>query len=269
MPIELPLAGLKLVVTRPERQAQVSTDALRAAGAWVLKLPVLAISPIPATLDADDISRAAGIIFVSANAVQHGVPLLPAAAKLPRETTIFAIGRATAAALVAAGFENVVSPQQSIDSEGLLALPELHRVKGRHIILVKGVSETGGRTLLESTLISRGATTVVLACYRRRACQPAAASQQALATQLAAGHRLIFFALSIETMDSLISLFSIMNISAANQILLVPHPRVAAAARERGFVQIFAVPMAEANLVDTLATLKPDLLSIAANTNNR
>ena len=69
-------------------------------------------------------------------------------------------------------------------------------------------------------------------------------------------------------MDSLMSLFSMMNMPCAEQVLLVPHPRVAAAARERGFVQVFEVPFAPARLINALVMLKPHLLSATAHPSN-
>ena len=262
MQAEIPLQGLSLVVTRPPAQAARTALLLRAAGADVFEFPVLAIASINATLPAAELASASGIIFVSANAVGHGLPLVASAGGAPAGMEIFAIGRATAAALAQAGFKHVVSPQQSIDSEGLLAMSQLLRVEGRHIILVKGRSEFGGRTVLEQTLTARGARVTVLECYWRAPMVPNLAKRDALNELLASGDVHAFFALSVETLDSLNNIFSMMQHTPQSQvILLVPHPRVAMAARARGFERVAEVPLAEPAMINALAELKPRLLN--------
>ena len=263
---EPPLQGLTLVVTRPREQAARTASTLRKAGADIIEFPVLDIAPIEASLAPRDMASALGIIFVSANAVAHGMPVIKRASAgiAAPDIQIFAIGRATATALIDAGLQNVVSPQQSIDSEGLLALPQLHTVEGRHIILVKGQSELGGRTVLEQTLTARGARVTVLECYRRAPIVPTLAAQKSLQESLASDRVHGCFALSVETLDSLMNIFAIMQISPQTRmgmVLLVSHSRVADAARARGFDKITEVPMADVALTATLAKLKPRLLN--------
>ena len=261
MQAEPPLRGLTLVVTRPHLQATRTALALRAAGATVIEFPVLDIAPVAASLAALELAGASGLIFVSANAVAYGLPILQRAGKIAASAEIFAIGRATASALVEAGFNDVVSPQQSIDSEGLLALPQLHSVEGRHIILVKGQSELGGRTVLEQTLIGRGAYVTVLDCYRRAPLMPDSTVREAFRQSLASGRAHACFALSVETLDSLMNIFESMDIKPQSQlVLLIPHPRIANAARAAGFDKIVEVPLAESALITALTVLKPQLL---------
>ena len=264
MQVEPPLRGLTLVVTRPRGQATRSATALRAAGAEVITFPVLDVAPIEASLTTTDLASASAIIFVSANAVAYGVPVLRRASDIPATTKIFAIGRATAAALSDAGFQDVLSPNSSIDSEGLLAMQELHRVDGRHIILVKGVSELGGRRLLEQTLAARGAHVNVLECYRRAPHMPDAAALAELQKSFASGRVHGCFALSVETLDSLMNIFSAMDTSPQSlTVLLVPNPRVADAARSHGFSRIAEVPLADAEMIKALIGLKPQLFTPA------
>lgn len=261
MQAEAPLQGVTLIVTRPRGQAARSATALRAAGAEVITFPVLDIAPIGAAVTAAALASASAIIFVSANAVAYGVPVLRRAGDIPATTEIFAIGRATAAALADAGFKNVLSPVVSIDSEGLLAMRQLQAVDGRHIILVKGVSELGGRRLLEQALVARGAQVNVLECYRRAPAVPDAVACTKLKTSFASGHVHGCFALSVETLDSLMNIFSAMDISPQTQtVLLVPNPRVADAARTFGFGNIAEVPLADAEMIAALISLKPQLL---------
>ncbi len=264
MQTEHSLQGLTLVVTRPRAQAARTASILRNAGADIIEFPVLDIAPIEASLAPHDLASASGVIFVSANAVAYGVPVLRHAGDIAPDIQIFAIGRATATALMDRGVQNVVSPQQSIDSEGLLALPQLRTVEGRHIILVKGQSELGGRTLLEQTLTARGARVTVLECYRRAPIMPSLAARESLQDALMSDRVHGCFALSVETLDSLMNIFAIMHVSPQTRmgmVLLVSHSRVADAARARGFDKIAKVPLAEEALTATLATLKPRLLN--------
>jgi uroporphyrinogen-III synthase len=264
MHAELPLQGLTLVVTRPRVQAARTAATLRQAGATVIEFPVLDITPIDAAIAPRVLSGASGIIFVSANAVEYGLPVIAHAGKIKSTTQLFAIGRATAGALADAGHADVVSPQQTIDSEGLLAMPQLQSVMGRHIILVKGASESGGRTLLEETLAARGARVMVLVCYRRGTVVPGLSAKNALQNSFAQGNHHACFALSAETLDSLVTVFSSMNIPAKSEIaLLVPNVRVGDAARAHGFSRIAEVPLAESALVPALSALKPQLLNHA------
>ena len=58
MQAEIPLQGLSLVVTRPPAQAARTALLLRAAGAYIIEFPVLAIASINATLPAAELASA-------------------------------------------------------------------------------------------------------------------------------------------------------------------------------------------------------------------
>ena len=74
-------------------------------------------------------------IFISVNAVEQGLAnLAPQLRELG--CPILAVGRATASAISAAGFD--VSVPSQADSEGLLGLDILHDVKGKQVVIVKG-----------------------------------------------------------------------------------------------------------------------------------
>lgn len=170
------LAGLHVLNTRPAHQAAELTAALRAAGATVSELPLLAITPLPLAPAAQrlllDLDRYDGVFFVSANAARLGREAMADYwPQWPHRLPAYAVGARTAAALADPAIP-VRLPARA-DSEGLLALPELAQVAGRRFLLCRG---DGGRELLADTLRARGATVDVLALYRRE--WPAAAAVQ-------------------------------------------------------------------------------------------
>lgn len=160
------LAGLSVLVTRPEHQSEELCDLIQAAHGRPVRFPALEIlGPVDkhaARAQLDDVKRADMLIFVSANAVQYAFPLLPE--QLPLDVDIAAVGTATAAALVAKGLEPTLVPQR-MDSEGLLALPALNVVSGKSVYILRG---NGGRELLSDTLRERGAEVHQVEVYRRQ-----------------------------------------------------------------------------------------------------
>ncbi|MBF0218599.1 MAG: uroporphyrinogen-III synthase [Gammaproteobacteria bacterium] len=162
-----PLAGLKIVVTRPVEQAQSLCDALIAEGAEALKLPLLQIKSQPCDADrlAAALRRAAIAIFVSANAVKELVTQLPRFNTLTPLPAIAAVGSATATAWEAVSGRRIdLLPDAGADSEALLALPALQQVAGKNLLILRGV---GGRELLATTLRQRGAEVTIVELYHR------------------------------------------------------------------------------------------------------
>ncbi len=258
MPDE-PLAGLTLVLTRPRLQALAVQEGLRRAGAHVVIFPVLAIEALESTRAPEPPIDAA--IFVSANAAQFGWPLLQAL--LQERAQIYAVGEATARALTALGAANVRSPKGGNDSEALLALPELGPVRGRSIVLVRGLSEAGGRRLLAETLAARGARVQSFECYRRH---PVSAGAEDHAALRAAWPPHALWALSVETAASLRDNLrdNLQSYAGWQAIpLLTPHRRVAEAAHAMGFLQAEVAPLEEAELLAWLHERKPELLRTA------
>lgn len=162
------LTGVGVLVTRAATQADALVALLEDAGARVHRLPALAIEPAHDRQQVADLrTRLAQFqlaVFVSANAVHHGLPLLQAAGALPSSLAVAAVGEATARALHVAGIHEVTVPTGRFDSEALLALPALTNVAGKRILIVSG---EGGRELLAHTLTARGARVEHLCCYRR------------------------------------------------------------------------------------------------------
>jgi uroporphyrinogen-III synthase len=107
---------MRLLVTRPQSDAERTAAALRARGHSVLVMPVLRVELVT---DVTIAQRAfAGILMTSANAAQ-AVAQHPAIAGL-RPLPVFAVGEKTRAAAESAGFLTVISADG--DAAALAAL---------------------------------------------------------------------------------------------------------------------------------------------------
>lgn len=167
----LPLVGLGVVVTRPAAQAEPMVERLQALGARIVRLPLLAIEP-PLDLDAARAAvRAAATcdlaVFVSTNAVDHGLALLrETCGGIPAGMRLAAIGQATAQALETQARAPDLVPVSGFDSESLLVLEELQaeRIQGQRVVIFRG---NGGREKISGTLRSRGAEVLYAEVYRR------------------------------------------------------------------------------------------------------
>jgi uroporphyrinogen-III synthase len=150
----LPLAGVSVAITRPRDQAKKLTHLIESAGGHVILFPLIEIVAL------DDVSPFEHVIakindydwvvFISSNAVQHGMPHL-LKQTIPRELKDF-------------GVEDVLIPEGRFDSESLLSMPQLQDMQGKKVMIVRGV---GGREVLADTLKSRGATVTFAECYQR------------------------------------------------------------------------------------------------------
>ncbi len=161
------LAGLRVLVTRPRRQSAGLVALIEKHGGTAIRFPVIEILPTrgsrAALASLDDYAL---VIFVSPNAVEHGLALMDTARALESRALIAAVGESTAAALEQAGFDAVLRPAQGSSSEALLALPEFDgkAIAGSRILVVRG---EGGRQLLGDTLSKRGARVTYAEAYRR------------------------------------------------------------------------------------------------------
>jgi uroporphyrinogen-III synthase len=159
------------------------------------------------------------VVFVSPSAVHQGSRWLGAG------TRTLAVGAGTAGDLAKRGVKNVLYPTAGADSEALLELPELARVSGQHILIVRG---QGGRSLLGDTLAARGARVEYAECYRR--VRPRSAAAPVLAAW-AAGE---LHAVTVNSGEALQNLLELVGAEGRHRLLdtplFVPHARVAAQA---------------------------------------
>lgn len=157
-----------VVVTRPSHQATRLSDCIQSQGGHPIAFPVIEITESSQTANAEHLIKGLDqyqlAIFISTNAVNRGLAMVGAHGHWPKTLSVAAVGKTTATALQAAGFDSVLVPRERFDSEGLLALPALHTVTGQNIVIFRG---QGGRTKLGDSLKRRGAKVDYLECYRR------------------------------------------------------------------------------------------------------
>ena len=138
-----------LLLTRSPAQNRRLLEVLeshRAVAVPVLERPLLDILAVrPESADKQRIQgldQYDHVIFISQNAVVHGVSLLADYwPQWPISLHWYGVGAATGALLNSLGIVCTVPPNYS--SEGLLELPELRVVKAQKVLIVRGAG--GGR----------------------------------------------------------------------------------------------------------------------------
>jgi len=250
-----PLAGRCVAVTRPIAQAASLVRAIEAAGGRALLFPVIEIAPVDDPTDLAAVT--AGLdrfhlaFFVSPNAVEQALAYILPRRAWPAALTVATVGKGSEAALARAGFTEVVAPGAGFDSEAVLALPAFQpeAVAGRAVVIFRG---DGGRELLGETLAKRGARVRHVTCYRRRL--PAKDPSPLL--EAAAGGGLDALVLtSSEGVGNLLALVGEPGrVLLAGVPVFVPHPRIAAAAREAGFERVVLTGPGDAGVLGALET---------------
>jgi uroporphyrinogen-III synthase len=240
MSVDLPLAGLKIVVTRPRDQALKLAQAIEQAGGIPLLRPLLEILPVQdgQTLNAQvlRLSETDLAIFISPNAVRYGMEAIRATLTpfrgrdsagegglMPPAMKVASPGPGTTKALNELGVHGVIVPTVQFDSEGLLALPDLQSVAGWRVMIFRG---DGGRELLGDALKARGAVVEYVTCYRRGK------------SQLDVGELSTADAIIVTSSEALEYLCRIAQGAIYNLPLFVPHPRIAELARVLGWRDI-------------------------------
>lgn len=161
------LAGLSILVTRPEPKGQALTKMLTKYGANAYCWPTISITgrngftPHLAT----QLCTTDALIFISTHAVEYFfTALIKKNIALPNTLSIIAVGPGTAHALIKRGLSPLFSSEKRASSEATLALPVLESVVGKKISIVRG---QGGRALMCNTLTERGAIVEHIEVYRR------------------------------------------------------------------------------------------------------
>jgi len=165
---DLRLAGVRVLITRPAHQAEPLAQLIEEHGGEAIRLPTIEIAE---PLDPESAERALRAlpharfaIFISPNAVRHGLARIQAAGGWPPALRFAAVGAGTARALHAAGIRELLVPGERYDSEALLDCLPAESVHGETVLLFRG---EGGREHLAESLSARGARVEQVVCYRR------------------------------------------------------------------------------------------------------
>lgn len=245
---------MRVIVTRPQREAQDWVRELAAAGLPAQALPLIDIRPAP---EPAALVRAwqqladagyAGVMFVSANAVAGFFASNKAvdsvfSAGAAIKTRAWSPGPGTTRALLRAGVapERIDAPATDaaqFDSEALWQVVGPQVKPGDRVLIVRGgdaqSADTGagsGRDWLARRLAEAGATAEFVVAYQRARPQFDAAQQQ-LAAEAAADGSVWLFS-SSEAVHNLQACLPGQSWQAARAV--ATHPRIAAAARQAGF----------------------------------
>lgn len=243
-----PLKRAGVLITRPACQAGLLARQVAAIGGTPLVFPTIIILPPadrgPLDRVLRDLAQYDYAIFVSASAVEFGVGD-PAA--WPSSLIALCPGPGTAAALAAVGILNVRIPTSTMDSEGMLLLPELATVAGKRVVIFRG---SGGRDVLGDTLAARGASVDYIECYRR------ARPEGGASGLLDAWREGRIDAVTITSSEGLDNLWAVVGDEGRAMMIatpmFAPHPRIGQRARDLGVREVIVTEPTDAGMLASL-----------------
>jgi uroporphyrinogen-III synthase len=192
---EQTLDGVGVLVTRPRQQADELAEAIEARGGNAILFPVIEIlarnyADVQADLEA--LNDPAISVFVSRNAVEHGLH--------HARGQIAAIGPTTAEAVVQGGATVDICPSSGFDSEHLLMEAAFDDVTGKTIRIIRG---NDGRDHLANALLARGADVEYLSTYERKLPDYADVELSSLEQRWRAGEVTVAVVMSVQSLENL------------------------------------------------------------------
>jgi uroporphyrinogen-III synthase len=259
---------MRVIVTRPEREAQRWVLDLAAQGFEAVALPLIQVGPV---MDTSALLQAwrhladyRAVMFVSGNAVaqffiQNQAKATVFTAQAAIKTRAWATGPGTAKALLREGVaaERLDAPPLDagqFDSEALWQVVAAQVHAGDRVLIVRGAaaptgkraptgetapasdqgalnSQGAGRDWLTRQLVGRGAQVDLLVAYQRAA--PAWRAEDLQLLRQAAGDGSVWLFSSSEAIANLSGALPGQDWASARA--LATHPRIAQAARQAGF----------------------------------
>lgn len=232
-----PLFGRRLLVLRPEHQAQATANAIRERGAEPIVCPAIRIEPPP---DPEELERAASelasyqwVVFTSANGVESLFAALDAVGQDVRafgNARVAAIGPQTASALAGRGARADCVAREFVGE----ALGEALRAAGPlgRVLLVRALKARGA---LPDLLRRSGATVDVVSAYQTRPATGPDAAALLRVFELGGADAVLFTAASTVT-----SLHDVLGVRAAELlaevVLASIGPITTQAAEQRGLM---------------------------------
>lgn len=249
--------GPRIIVTRPAEQARAWVDQLRAAGCAAEALPLLEIVPLLSAAERQvgqqRLHACSAVMLVSGNAVEHFLQGWQGPG--PASLRWLAPGPGTAERLRAFGvpaaqIDEPPADAGQFDSEALWQAIADRPWAGRQVLLVRGRSGPPGagtgRQWLADQLEQAGAKVDALVVYERRAPNWSLADRQRIESACRDGSWWLF-----SSSEAIAHLPADIDWRAA--LALATHPRIAQAARAKGFARVLESRPA---LSDVLASIK-------------
>ncbi len=262
---------MRLIVTRPQREARRWVAELAAQGMEAVALPLIELGPVADQTALRQVGQQLGdyasVMFVSAAAVEHFFAADAAMAALfampgGGGVRAWATGPGTSAALRGAGvaLEQIDAPPPlslQFDSEALWQRVGVQVRAGDRVLIVRGVeggkepepNGGSGRDWLAQQLASVGARVDFVVAYQRQA--PAFGAAESELAQRAASDGSVWLFSSSQALRHLSCCLPAQSWRKARA--LATHPRIAAVAKELGFG---VVCESRPTLPDVMAALK-------------
>jgi uroporphyrinogen-III synthase len=252
------LSPLRVIVTRPEREARAWADALQARGVACETLPLIEIAALPEPGALAQVWQAVpehvAVMFVSANAVRFFMAARPAGLALG-PCRAWSTGPGTQAALRAAGWppSQIDSPEASaeqFDSESLWALVSgavaaavqaATADRQTSVLIVRGADARGqlaGRDWLALQLSQAGVQVVQAVAYVRQA--PVLTAQQCARAHQSLHDASAWLFSSSEAAQHLLQACPDLDVARARA--LATHPRIAQRLQAAGWGHVDLVP---------------------------
>ena len=251
---------MRVLVTRPAREAQQWVADLRQAGIEAAPLPLLEIGPAPDPAPVrrawQELSAVDAVMFVSANAVDHFFLFKP-----QQQPTLFARawapGPGTRDALLRAGVppHSIDAPAvdaEQFDSQALWQQVGGQLVSGQRLLVVRGGGANGngvGRDWLGAQLAACGVAVDTVVAYTRK--PPTWTQAQLQLAQRSAVDESLWLFSSSEAIANVRKLLPHQGWKDARA--LATHPRIAEAAAAAGFG---VVSLSRPTLADVVASIE-------------
>jgi uroporphyrinogen-III synthase len=269
------LSSPRVIVTRPERDAESWVTALTQRGLQAVALPLINIEALPSSPALQqawrEIGRYAALMFVSGNAVaaffasnqpqsqeRRAYPAIDSIAN--QGLRYMAPGPGTVAALREAGVPashiDAPAPEAGqFDSEALWAEVADRDWQGKRVLIVRGQSEGvdpaggAGRDWLARQLAAAGALPEFIAVYRRSAPQFTPQQRQTITEAASDGSVWLF------SSSEAVSHLPAADWSRARAV--ATHPRIADAVRAAGWGVVAESRPALADIVASIESMQP------------
>lgn len=240
-----------ILVTRPEHQAETLCGLIEQQNWNAVRFPTLEIVAVDNDLVRQQLKQIQDyqwLIFISTNAVNFAVNLNNGKIDCFKQVAIAAVGKSTEKALHTAGLVVDLVPEQSFNTEGLLASNEMNSIKDQSCLIVRGQD---GRETLAQVLRERGAKVDYLEVYKRKIPEY---SHVAITSLLKQGK---LDAITITSGNALKNLLAMINNELHDKLLTVPliviSERIKVLAEQYQFKQIAVTDKhGDAAIIDTV-----------------